>query len=203
MAEFIDLLNEIAGKDSESESKKKHGKFRASIMTAYTAYLPFYENVVLRRLIASGCRYNVLLVDGHDLAQSLQDPDRMPRRAGRDYVLAPMQMAGAFHSKIVMLLGERNARVLVGSHNATLSGFGHNRELTTRIDLGKDFKGEYRAFFQAAWQHIEAWLATQQGRLPQDVHDAVLRVATKYAPWLKETQPQSADTRFFGALPQG
>ena len=56
MPEKIDLLNEIGGRESTDVEKNKHGKFRASIITAYTAYLPFYENVVLSRLFASGCR---------------------------------------------------------------------------------------------------------------------------------------------------
>ena len=203
MPDFINLLNEIAGKESDSPGAKKRGKFRASIMTTYTAYLPFYENVVLRRLMASGCRYNVLLVDAQELVQSLQDSDRMPRLAGRNYVLVPMTAPKVFHPKLMMLLGEHNARILVGSHNATLSGFGHNRELTTRIDLAQNFSGEYRAFFQAAWNFIEAWLFMQQSRLPQSVSDAVMRVRTKYAPWLNDQETQTAEVRFFGSMPAG
>ena len=133
MSEYIDLLSEIAGKESEGQGQPKNGKFRTSIITSYSTYLPFYENVVLRRLLASGCRYNILLVDAHDLARSLQDPTRMPRLAGRGYILAPILAGGAFHPKIVMLLGDHNARILVGSHNATLSGFGYNRDLQAAL----------------------------------------------------------------------
>lgn len=201
--EYIDLLSEIAGKESEGQDQPKHGKFRTSIITAYSAYLPFYENVVLRRLLASGCRYNILLVDAHDLARSLQDPTRMPRLAGRGYILAPILAGGAFHPKIVMLLGDHNARVLVGSHNTTISGFGYNRELTSRIDLGRGFKGEYRPFFQQAWTAIEAWTNRQQDYIPQKLIDSILRIGTDRSPWLKGAQAQTADTIFLASLPEG
>lgn len=203
MPEEIDLLNEIAARENTDAETNKHGKFRASIITAYTAYLPFYENVVLRRLMASGCRYNVLLLDANDLAQSLQDVDRIPRLAGKNYILVPMITRGAYHPKIVMLFGEQNARVLVGSHNTTLSGFGHNRELTTRIDLGKGLKGEYRPFFQATWSFIESWLSLQRDHLPANVIDSVIRIKTKYAPWLQEQYEQHAELRFLGTDPDG
>jgi hypothetical protein len=203
MPDFINLLSEIAGKVSENQAATKHGKFRTSIMTAYTAYLPFYENVVLRRLFASGCRYNFLLVDAHDLARSLQDPTRMPRLAGRNYVLAPMLAKGAFHPKIIMLLGDHNARILVGSHNATLSGFGYNRELTTRIDLDRGFKGGYRAFFQEAWRSLVNWTNLQRDYLPPQVISAILRIGFEKHPWLRQNDEQVADTLFFSSLPEG
>lgn len=201
--EYIDLLSEIAGKESEGQDQPKHGKFRTSIITAYSAYLPFYENVVLRRLLASGCRYNILLVDAHDLARSLQDPTRMPRLAGRGYILAPILAGGAFHPKIVMLLGDHNARVLVGSHNTTISGFGYNRELTSRIDLGRGFKGEYRSFFQQAWAVIEEWTNHQQDYIPQKLIDSILRIGADRSPWLKGAEAQTADTIFLASLPEG
>jgi len=204
MPDFIDLLNEIAGKETENlAAPTKQGKFRTSVMTTYTAYLPFYENVVLRRLLASGCRYNVLLVDSRDLAYSLQDSTRMPRLAGRNYVLAPMQAKRAFHPKILMLLGEHNARILVGSHNTTLCGFGYNRELTTRIDLDRGFKGEHRGFFQEAWKTLEEWTNFQRDYLPSKLVNAILRIGIERHPWLRGNDGQGADTLFLSSFPEG
>ena len=203
MPSHLNLLNEIAGKESENQEAAKNGKFRTSVMTTYTAYLPFYENVVLRRLIASGCRYNVLLVDAQDLSRSLQDPTRMPRLAGKNYVLAPISAKGAFHPKIIMLLGEHHARALVGSHNTTLSGFGYNRELTTRVDLERGLEGENRAFFQHAWKMIEGWVSSQQDSLPTKLSDAILRVGHDRNQWLQESDEQSSDTIFLGSHPEG
>ena len=37
--------------------------FEASLITTFNASLPFYEEIILRRLRANGCRKNVVLMD--------------------------------------------------------------------------------------------------------------------------------------------
>lgn len=203
MSEPIDILSGFAGKGGEAAGAPKKGKFDASILTTYNAYLPFYEDVILRRLVASGCQHNILLVDAKDLAQSLASPSGRPRLAGRAYTLVPMYAAGAFHPKIALLVGKKRARVFVGSHNATLSGFGHNRELTTQIDIDKGPEGQNAPVAQAVWAFLEAWLIHQKDRLPPSLIDSVQRVATSFAPWLKQHGEQEGEVQFFGAMPEG
>lgn len=104
--------------------------FRSSLIATYNCYFPFYEDVVLRRLIASGCTHNVLMVDANCCAEAFGSEDLRPRRAGRDYTLIPVKIGGAFHPKIFLRLGKSKGSLLVGSHNLTLSGFGLNDEVT-------------------------------------------------------------------------
>ena len=52
MHERISILEEI-----------KRGGYEASLITTYNAFLPFYEDVVLRKLIGQGVRHNVLMMD--------------------------------------------------------------------------------------------------------------------------------------------
>lgn len=203
MAELIDLLSGIAGKGGENSSPGKRGKFEASILTTYNAYLPFYEDVILRRLVASGCQHNILLVDASDLSRSMDSPTERPRLAGRAYTLVPIRAAGAFHPKVALLVGKKRARVFVGSHNATLSGFGHNRELTTQIDLENGAEGPDAPVVQAVWSFVEAWLEYQGDALPSSLREAVGRVATTFAPWLRQPSEQTGDVQFLGALPTG
>ncbi len=61
--------------------------FSASVTTTFNAYLPFYEQVVLRRLISAGCTNNVVLMDAKQCAAALEDDSTRPRRAGIDYTL--------------------------------------------------------------------------------------------------------------------
>ena len=49
----------------------QQGSFEASLITTYNAFLPFYEEVVLRRLTAIGCRDNVVLMDNAEWAKCL------------------------------------------------------------------------------------------------------------------------------------
>jgi len=104
--------------------------FRSSVIATYNCYFPFYEDVVLRRLIASGCTHNILMVDANCCAEAFKSEDLRPRRAGRDYTLIPVKVGGAFHPKILLRFGKTKGSLLVGSHNMTLSGFGLNNEVT-------------------------------------------------------------------------
>lgn len=202
MIEEIDLLSAVAGKGGESKSgSQKRGKFEASIIATFNAYLPFYEDVVLRRLVASGCHHNVLLIDRGYLLQSLSAPTSWPRLAGRAYTLVPMKASGAFHPKVALLVGKKSARIFVGSHNVTLSGFGNNRELSTQLDLPKGSEDPHAPLAQAVWAYFEAWLDHQVNYVPQSILQAAFRVATSFAPWLKGEELQSGDIRFVGNAP--
>lgn len=52
MSDGISILEEI-----------KRGGHEASLITTYNAYLPFYEDVVLRHLSNNGVRHNILMMD--------------------------------------------------------------------------------------------------------------------------------------------
>lgn len=204
LSDEIDLFAALAGKGGRVESSTRNpGKFDASIMATYNCYLPFYEDLVLRRLLASGCQYNVLLMDAHHLAERFEDATWRPRWAGRSYSLVPIKAPGVFHPKLAMLVGKQRIRLLVGSHNVTLSGFGHNRELSTQIDILKGEGDPNAPVAMAAWGFIEDWLRAQAVALPQPVMDAALQVAIQYAPWLRNKRDQKGTIRFLGSSPEG
>lgn len=104
--------------------------FRSSVIATYSCYFPFYEDVVLRRLIAAGCTHNVLMVDANRCAEAFASDELRPHRAGRDYTLIPVRVGGAFHPKVILRFGKSKGSLFVGSHNLTLSGFGLNDEIT-------------------------------------------------------------------------
>jgi len=110
--------------------------FRASVISTYNCYFPFYEEVVLRRMVASGCTHNVLMVDATRCAEAFASEELRPRRAGRDYTLIPVRVGGAFHPKILLRVGKSKGALFVGSHNLTLSGFGLNDEITNAFRVG-------------------------------------------------------------------
>ena len=88
MAEHISIIEEI-----------KKGGYEASLITTYNAYLPFYEEVVLRKLIGQGAQHNVVLMDAAQCTYSVDH--HPPRLAGRQYSLVPIASPGAFHPKVI------------------------------------------------------------------------------------------------------
>ena len=70
MLHRISLLDEL-----------RKGGYEASLITTFNAYLPFYEDVILRRLVNAGSRHNVLLMDERQYSVSVGN--HPPRLAGR------------------------------------------------------------------------------------------------------------------------
>ncbi|MBA3015421.1 MAG: hypothetical protein KKD63_05765 [Proteobacteria bacterium] len=160
----------------------KDRKFEASVITTYNVYFPFYEDVVLRRLSASGARHNILIVDKKQLADCMKTPSLRPRLAGYGYTLVPMDFGGAFHPKIALFVERRKGILFVGSHNMTISGFGINRELTTKVDISaKEKSGVNSARY--VFQSILAWVTTQQDL--GAYYFETIQSLTQFAPWLK------------------
>jgi hypothetical protein len=166
----------------ESTSLLEHiaeSGFRASVFTTYSCYFPFYEEVVLRRLMAAGCTHNVLMVDATRCAEAFAVEELRPRRAGRDYTLIPVKVGGAFHPKLFLRLGKSKGSLLVGSHNVTLSGFGLNDEVTNVLRLeGAALRGG-GATFRLAFDYLAQFVPTQLPEVVEAFEGVKLGV-----PWL-------------------
>ena len=159
----------------------RQGGFEASLITTFNAYLPFYEDVVLRRLVNAGVRHNVLLMDARQFSVSLEQ--HPPRCAGRSYTLVPIGVPGVFHPKLIFLVGKKKGLIIVGSHNMTLAGFGFNPELTNviRISAEEDESGTVQA--NQVWSEIEHWVDSSSKDIPAKIRDSIFRFRD-FAPWL-------------------
>ena len=184
MPELVNLLDAIREKRPE-----------ASLITTYCAYLPFYEDVVLRRLQANGCRHNTLLMDASQLATALADSGQRPTSAGYDYTIAPISSNAAFHPKLLLMVGPRCAITCIGSHNLTLSGFGLNREATCRVTwegVADDARAAQVA--RAAWGAARSWLASGGAAIPVQTRQNILAIE-EIAPWLRAKNRDDRECR--------
>lgn len=168
--------------------------FAASVTTTFNAYLPFYEEVVLRRLVASGCSNNVVLMDARQCAEALAHESTRPKRAGIDYTLVPVRDPGAFHPKLLLRLGKRKGSLFVGSHNLTVAGFGMNDELTNRFEF--DAKG--RKDDVGAFSSVVELLRDFVSASPTEVAASV-EAAFEAAPWLAKLHSVSDDVAVLGS----
>lgn len=171
MPDSISLLNVI-----------KQGGFDASLITSFNASLLFYEEVVLRRLVAAGCQQNIVLMDHAQCSLSWQSESTRPRLAGTAYSLVPVSAPGAFHPKVCILAGKKKAAVLVGSHNLTLSGFGYNREITNWVHVTDRKDREGAALLDSVWQMVREWIELARVDVPPSLIEAVLSFSKSVAP---------------------
>jgi len=94
------------------------------LVTGYTHDLVFLERHCLAPARAMGARATVL----GDAGYAVHEPVDV-RHAGRSYQYGLASCGGAFHPKLVVLVGEERVWVAIGSGNPTMSGWGHNEEL--------------------------------------------------------------------------
>lgn len=180
--------------DAVRRLTKEGARAEASAVTTYSVNFPFYEDVMLRLFERAGCRLNILMVDVRQLAKAMADPLQRPRRAGRDYVLAPIAPSGLSHSKLLALFADKRSMLAVGSHNSTEAGFARNREAT--VCWGYDGTGVPSAVMADAADHVSHWLASSPGFDPGIAGEVSERLR-RLCPPSGSTAPD-AEARFLG-----
>ncbi len=172
--------------------------FEAGLLTSFNSYLPFVEEVVFPRLRATGCHYLVAMSDRAQLASELAEKTRRPQTAGRRYALLPIGCGGAFHPKILLLVGPKRARLFIGSHNLTMSGFIQNRELTNIIEITGPKDREGAAALIEAIEFCKAWAVDLPLALRTVIEDFGKLCAAYAGP-----VPERISTTVVGARPTG
>ncbi len=167
----------------------KRGGFEASLITTFNATLPFYEEVVLRKLVSAGCRHNVVLMDRAQCAVSWASEATRPRLAGYGYTLLPVSAPGAFHPKLCILVGPKKASVLIGSHNLTISGFGYNREITNWVEVSGSKDGEGASLLADAWRMAKNWIEIERNRSDDQLLDAAFALERFITPLVVNATP--------------
>ena len=164
--------------------------FQSSVIATYCCYFPFYEEVVLRRLLDRGCTNNILMVDARLCAQAFANEHARPRRAGRDYTLVPVELDGAFHPKLIVALGKSKGALFVGSHNTTLAGFGLNDEITNEFRTSGPGARHGAGLIRAALDYL-------QGFAPKALVDVahVFGAVRQNIPWLEGPVAVESDDR--------
>lgn len=152
------LLDEEHNEDRQAEE---------ALLLSYTADLGFFESIALGVAQASGARVTIV----SDAAMTVSDP-RAVRRAGRSYVSGLARCAGAFHPKLVVLVGPERATVAIGSGNATMAGWQANAELWTVLRGDRDAA-------PTLLSDLADWLRAlpEQMRVSSGVVEALHRVA--------------------------
>ena len=149
--------------------EEQHGDRQAeeALFLSYTTDLGFFEKFPLGVAQACGARVTVI----GDVDVSAPDP-RATRRAGLGYLPGRACCTGAFHPKLVAIVGSERATVAIGSGNATLAGWQANAELWTVL------RGDAHSC-PAVFTDLAGWLRNlpERVRFSARVPEALSRVA--------------------------
>ncbi len=103
-----------------------------ALMTTFNFDIKYFERAILNPLYARGLKKISIFVDAKELNESIKHVENC--HLGRKYMVNPIEMNGSFHPKLVLLLGEKKARLFVGSANLTTSGYTTNNEIFNFFD---------------------------------------------------------------------
>lgn len=169
--------------------------FHTTIFTTFGVDFDAYENIALARLRGSGCHNNILVADERMLTHALSGASAAPQSAGKLYSVSGTRAQGVFHSKIILQIGRRKGRLVVGSANVTASGFAGNLELAGCVACDQTPSPEQR-LIAASWNYLAPMLDRDRRILSQQRIWMEAR-----APWLLQASPaQSAIDMSDGTL---
>ena len=103
-----------------------------ALLTTYNFDIRLFEQAILNSLFANNVRKISLYVDAMELTRSLQNVKTC--QIGKKYMVNPIRINSTFHPKVVLLLGEKKARLIISSANITTPGYTTNNEVFNFID---------------------------------------------------------------------
>lgn len=157
--------------------------FHTTIFTTFGVDFDAYESIALARLRGSGCHNNILLADQRMLTHALSGASATPQTAGRLYSVSGASASGVFHTKIILQLGRRQGRLIIGSANATASGLAGNLELAGVIECDQE-ESSAQGLIAASWQYLSRLLSRGRRTLAQQLSWMEART-----PWLLRAAP--------------
>lgn len=117
-----------------SEIEKSKG-YEVALLTTYNFEVPFFEKYVYSLLAQNNIRMINVFVDSEELNTAIKDSTS--DILGKKYYVTPIMMNSAFHPKVILLLGEDRAKLIISSANIKQSGYIHNNEIFNSFDYFK------------------------------------------------------------------
>lgn len=130
IASPLTLIRQAAGLDRQASDLQE---YEEALLLSYTVDFGFLDAVAVAPLRSTGARVTAV----GDVTMANFDPRSAPR-AGREFNAAYAQCRGAFHPKLFVLASASQARIAIGSGNATMAGWSYNHELWTVITCTPD-----------------------------------------------------------------
>ncbi|MBT2728562.1 hypothetical protein J7E63_16680 [Bacillus sp. ISL-75] len=159
--EKINLLDEI-----------NDSSYKVALLTSFSTDLVFFEKMILRFLTNQNCTYIGMFIDGKSLQEAVIKPNI--KELGKHYIVKGIQTDLAFHPKIYLLLGEKKAKVMIGSGNLTPAGFLTNHEVFNVFSYDEEKEDTHHiGAIQEAFRLFQAFHGEKENRLWNTIFNIV------------------------------
>lgn len=117
------------------EISKSKG-YEIALLTTFNFEINYFERAILNSLYDNNVRNVEIFVDAGELEKAISESE--DNSLNRKYIANPIKINSAFHPKVVLLLGEEKAKLIVGSANIKLSGYTLNNEVYNVFEYSKE-----------------------------------------------------------------
>ena len=134
--------------------------FHSAILTCYNFDSIFFESIYLPTLLRAGITNIIVMMDAKMYDSMLSDTAYHCHQVHMNrYTLVRQENSygGVFHSKIVLLFGNNEGTVIVGSGNLTFSGISNNTEVWNVFHIN-DATSPNFPIIKNAWEYIKGLL---------------------------------------------
>lgn len=156
--------------------------FHTCIATTFDLNFVAFESMALTRLREAQSNNIVVIADPRMVALGLEDGPTRPKYAGRRYsvVDARIPNGGVYHPKLILQLGRKSGRLIIGSANLTAPGLAGNLEIVGEVSVDEgDLTGV--PLLRAAIAYMARTMDPSAATARQQIEWAVSRT-----PWLRD-----------------
>lgn len=153
--------------------------YHSALLTTYSFDPIFFESVYLSTLRKLGVTNIVVLMDANMYDQLLADTNYQCHRVTQNnYTLVRQEntYSGVFHSKMVLLFGEEEGTLVLGSGNLTYSGLSNNEEVWSVFHVAGNDSIHY-PLLNKAWKYLRG------------VTSSVSPLVQRQLDWMQEQSP--------------
>lgn len=162
--------------------------YHSALLTTYSFDPIYFEAVYLSTLRKLGITNVVVLMDASMYDQLLSDSNYQCHRVTQDnYTLFRKENfhSGVFHPKVVLLFGEEEGSLIVGSGNLTYSGLANNDEVWNAFHVQGNHSIHYPLFYQA-WKYL-----SQSANQTSSLVSRQIDWMSEQSPWLHQETTDS------------
>lgn len=159
--------------------------FHKTLALTYSFDPAFFEQVILPDLWAGRSGDILVMVDREQAAAATSAHAGQLSHLGKSYLLAAAAHRSAFHPKLMLRIGAKDASILIGSGNLTSSGWGGNKELGVSWRIGPGHAD------QGTW--LNAFLADVAGWCSDELERAAVS-RMQDAPWLASSTSRNTSS---------
>lgn len=110
--------------------------YSIALLTTFNFEISYFERAILNSLYDKNIRNIELFVDADELEKAISES--IYNNLNKKYIANPIRINSAFHPKVVLLLGEEKAKLIVASANINTSGYTLNNEIYNVFEYNKD-----------------------------------------------------------------